>query len=155
MARPGNDRKARRRARRQLHQTYDLEKQGVDPAEAKSIVEEERAAPEPRDGELFTGPPTYVRQDIARVRTLMTMNVFTPEQKESMLRAIAKLVDDDRTSSHVKIAAYRTIQAEIKLFAQLLGELPGDEQVHQHLHLHGGKTAAQSLIGQLEKLVKG
>lgn len=149
----GKERKARRRLRRQLHHTYDLEKTGMPPEEAKLVSASERAAPEPRDGELFTGPDGYIRQDIARVRKLMTMGVFSNEQKENMLRAIGSLVDADHTSSNVKIQAYRTIQAEIALFAKLLGAMPGDENVHNHLHLHGGQSAAKTLINRLERLV--
>jgi len=150
----GKDRKARRRSRRQLHHTYDNEtKNNLPPEEAKLVCASEREAPEPRDGEIFTGPDSYVRQDIARVKKLMTMGVFTEDQKTNMLLSIAGLIDADHTSSHVKIQAYRTIQEEIKLFARLLGEMPGDEQVHQHLHLHGGQSAATALINRLERLV--
>jgi hypothetical protein len=148
----GKDRKLRRRARRQLQHTYDYEKDGMQPAEAKAVCASEREAPEPRDGELFSGGSAYVRQDLSRIKKLMTLDgVLSQEQKDSMLLAIADLVHADHTSSHVKIAAYRVVQQEIQLLAKLSGEMQADN-IQNHLHLHGGQSAAKTLISRLERL---
>jgi hypothetical protein len=146
----GKLRKRKRRARRMLRDTRRYEKAGMHPDDAVLMKEQERAAPEPRDGELFTGPSSYIHEDIHRVRKLMGMGVFSPQQKDNMLRAIADLVENGRTEA-IRVNAYRTIQHEIRLFAQLLGEIDVEDQYH--VHLHSGQTAGQQLITKLERLL--
>lgn len=47
---------------------------------------------EPLDGELFTGPASYIRMDIARINKLMCLGVFTKERRANMLRIMGGIM---------------------------------------------------------------
>ena len=128
----------------------------MDPAEAKEIMKETRAAPEPLDGELGTGPTWMVRQDIERISVLMQMGVFSKREKDNMLRLMGSIVANDGVPASVRIRAYSTIQAEIKLYSQLLGLLPEQEdkkadEIHLHLHGNENMSPAAAMIEDMKK----
>jgi len=166
MRRSGKERKIRRRARRQLHHTYDLERVGINPADAKVIAAVRRAAPEPRDGILFTGPLEYVLQDIARIRKLRDTGYFTEKEKTNIERQMGVLVAKGGPAA---VAAYRAMHStsqrdqalELKMLEMNLKayelerkdeadeaaeEAAENPQLHQHVHFHGSGEPMASPI---------
>jgi hypothetical protein len=155
--RTGKERKAKRRTRRQLNHTYEYESKGIDPAEAKLLAKDARTNPEPLDGDIGTGPPAYVQQDIDRVSKLMQCGVFSKKQKDSMLLLIGSLVANSSLPANVRISAYGKIQREIELYAQLSGELSKDEsktssEYHLHLHGSGDLSPAEQMLADMRAL---
>jgi hypothetical protein len=146
------------------HGTHDLEKKGVDPMKAKEAAAEVRAAPEPLEGELFTGPASYIRMDMARIKKLLCLGVFDDTQRDNMLRLMGGIMADPSVPASVRVQAFRSISQEGQFLAKsLIGSVLGrrnelasdhEEKDEYHLHLHGDGTLspAAQMIEDMQAL---
>lgn len=164
----GKERKANRRVRRQIHGTYDLEKAGIDPAESKRIAAAERAAPAPMDGELFTGPASYIKQDIKRVIEMNKHGAFTQDEWNAICRRMGELASGRAKEGTRKRSV--TDETAVKAFSALITDrknqqeaaakimqtvarlVSGEDEPQQdlHLHVHNGESQIQKALQQIQ-----